>query len=101
MLEGSIKGTGKLGKTSIFPCCIFQCMKGVNRKQGDKNYDLFLLALESTSKRLYPNYANCDWSGNEGYDKDDPRTYFSTMGNKCSPFKINMNSVYSGGVLYD
>ena len=55
-------------------------MKGVNRKQGDPNYDLFRLALKATSLRLYPNYANCDWSGNEGYDKNDPRTYFSTMG---------------------
>lgn len=80
LLEGSIDGVGKLHKTSIFPCGIFQCMKGVNRKQGDPNYDLFQLALESTAKRLYPNYANCDWSGNIGYDKDDPRTYFSTMG---------------------
>ena len=55
-------------------------MKGVNRKPGDPNYDLYRLALESTSKRLYPNYANVDWSGNAGYDPDDPRTYFSTMG---------------------
>lgn len=80
LLKGSINGVGKLHKTSIFPCCIFQCMKGVNRQSGDPNYDLFQLALESTAKRLYPNYANCDWSGNEGYDKNDPRTYFSTMG---------------------
>lgn len=55
-------------------------MKGVNRKQGDPNYDLFKLALKSTAQRLYPNYANVDWSGNEGYDINDPRTYFSTMG---------------------
>lgn len=80
LLEGCIKGVGKFHKTSIFPCGIFQCMKGVNRKPGDPNYDLYRLALESTSKRLYPNYANVDWSGNEGYDPDDPRTYFSTMG---------------------
>lgn len=80
LLEGCIKGVGKFHKTSIFPCGIFQCMKGVNRKPGDPNYDLYRLALESTSKRLYPNYANVDWSGNAGYDPDDPRTYFSTMG---------------------
>ena len=80
LLEGSIKGVGKFHKTSIFPCGIFQCMKGVNRKKGDPNYDLFQLALRSTAQRLYPNYANCDWSGNEGYDINDPRTYFSTMG---------------------
>ena len=80
LLDVSIKGIGKLHKTSIFPCGIFQCMKGINRKEGDPNYDLFRLALESTSKRLYPNYANVDWSGNRGYDVNNPETYFSTMG---------------------
>ena len=80
LLNASIEGTGKLHKTSIFPCGIFQCMKGVNRAPGDPNYDLFQLALKSTAQRLYPNYANVDWSGNAGYDVNDPRTYFSTMG---------------------
>ena len=80
LLDVSIEGLGKLHKTSIFPCGIFQCMKGVNREPGDPNYDLYQLALESTAKRLYPNYANVDWSGNAGYDIDDPKTYFSTMG---------------------
>ena len=80
LLEGSIKGVGKLHKTPIFPCGIFQLMKGVNREPGDPNYDLYKLALKSTAQRLYPNYANVDWSGNAGYDKGDPCTYFSTMG---------------------
>lgn len=80
ILDVSIEGLGKLHKTSIFPCGIFQCMTGVNRHEGDPNYDLFKLALKSTSQRLYPNYANVDWSGNAGYDPNDPRTYFSTMG---------------------
>ena len=80
LLEGSIKGVGKLHKTAIFPCGIFQCMRGVNRKPGDPNYDLFQLALKSTAQRLYPNYVNVDWSVNVGYDRNDPRTYVSTMG---------------------
>lgn len=80
LLEVSIEGVGKLHKTSIFPCGIFQCMKGVNRKEGEPNYDLFRLALKSTAKRLYPNYVNVDWSNNAGYDINDPRTYTSTMG---------------------
>lgn len=80
LLEGSLAGVGRIHKTSIFPCGIFQCMKGVNRKPGEPNYDLYRLALKSTAARLYPNYANCDWSGNAGYDPDDPTTYFSTMG---------------------
>lgn len=80
LLEGSLKGVGKVHKTPVFPCSIFQCMNGVNRKPEDPNYDLFKLALKSTAKRLYPNYANVDWTGNAGYDKNDPKTYFSTMG---------------------
>lgn len=80
LLETSIKGIGKLHKTSIFPCGIFQVMKGVNKEPDTPNYDLYRLALESTAQRLYPNYANVDWSGNVGYDIDDPKTYFSTMG---------------------
>lgn len=91
LLDVSIKGIGKLHRTSIFPCGIFQCMKGVNRKEGDPNYDLFQLALRSTSQRLYPNYANVDWSGNAGYDINDPKTYFSTMGKrKLSPSALNL-----------
>ena len=46
-------------------------MKGVNRKPGDPNYDLFKLALHSTAKRLYPNYANCNWSVNTNGDEYD------------------------------
>lgn len=92
LLEGSIKGVGKVHKTPVFPCGIFQCMKGVNRKEGEPNYDLFKLALKSTAQRLYPNYANVDWSGNEGYDKNDPKTYFSTMGCRtANGFDINAN----------
>lgn len=92
LLLGSIKGVGdKLSpnsdpefdrtySTPIFPCGIFQYMKGVNDKPGTPNYDLYTLALKSTSRRLYPNYVNVDWSVNKGYDRNDPRTYVSTMG---------------------
>jgi len=80
LLEVSIEGIGKLHKTSIFPCGIFQMKKGINRKPGEPNYDLYKLALQSTAKRLYPNYVNCDWSVNAGYDENDPRTYTATMG---------------------
>lgn len=80
LLGVSIKGIGKLHRTPIFPCGIFQYMKGVNDKPGTPNYDLFRLALKSTSKRLYPNYCNVDWSGNKGHDRNDPRTYTATMG---------------------
>lgn len=90
ILEVSIEGVGALHKTSIFPCGIFQCMKGVNHAPEDPNYDLFRLALRSTAQRLYPNYVNVDWSVNAGYDKDDPKTYTSTMGCRTyNGFDIN------------
>ena len=90
LLDGSIKGVGKFHKTPVFPCGIFQVMSGVNKEPKTPNYDLFRMALESTAKRLYPNYVNCDWSGNAGYDKNDPTTYMSTMGCRtANGFDIN------------
>ena len=80
LLETSIAGLGKYGRTSIFPCGIFQYSKEINGLPGTPNYDLYKLALKSTAQRLYPNYVNIEWSGNAGYDKNDPRTYMSTMG---------------------
>ena len=80
LLDVSIEGLGRLHKTSVFPCGIFQSMRGVNQRPGDPNYDLFQKALRSTAQRLYPNYANVDWSGNASYDVNRPETYFSTMG---------------------
>ena len=90
LLDVSINGIGALHKTSIFPCGIFQYMKGVNDKPGTPNYDLKKLAIKSTAKRLYPNYANVDWSVNKGYDRNDPTTYVSTMGCRTyNGFDIN------------
>ena len=71
LLEVSMEGLGKNGVTSIFPCGIFQIKKGVNFKPGDPNYDLKRLALKSTTMRIYPNYANCDWSNQVSWFKAD------------------------------
>jgi ribonucleoside-triphosphate reductase len=90
ILDVSIKGLGKLHKTSIFPCGIFQVMKGVNKEPETPNYDLYRLALRSTAQRLYPNYANVDWSVNKGYNPDRPSEYTSTMGCRTyNGFDIN------------
>ena len=67
LLEVSIEGLGSTGVTSIFPCGIFQYMKGVNDKPGTPNYDLYQMALKSTSQRLYPNYCNTTWSNNTDF----------------------------------
>lgn len=79
MLEASIDGIGKFHLTSIFPISIFQYKVGCNANKEDTNYDLKQLALESMSKRIYPNWCNCDWS-QAHEDEDNPDTYFSTMG---------------------
>ena len=71
LLEVSMEGLRSNGVTSIFPCGIFQYKKGVNDKPGTPNYDLKRLALESTTKRIYPNYANCDWSNQVNWFKAD------------------------------
>ena len=79
ILNASINGIGKFNRTSIFPISIFQVKVGVNKNPGDPNYDLKQLALQSMSKRIYPNWCNCDWS--EAHEDDnDIDTYFSTMG---------------------
>ena len=53
--------------------------KGVNAAPGDPNYDLKQLAIKSMSKRIYPNWVNCDFS--EAHeDLNNPDTYFGTMG---------------------
>lgn len=90
LLLGCLNGIGFHHDTAIFPCQIFQYMKGVNAEPGTPNYDLKQLAIRSTANRMYPNYANVDWSGNVGYDVNDPKTYFSTMGCRtANGFDIN------------
>ena len=82
LIEVSIEGLGRHRKTSIFPCGIFQYKKGVNDKPGTPNYDLKRLALKSTSMRLYPNYANCDWSNQVAWfkkDRADKQAYIDTL----------------------
>lgn len=79
IMEASIDGIGKYHLTSIFPISIFQYKSGTNANEGDANYDLKQLALESMSKRIYPNWCNCDWS-QAHEDEDNIDTYMSTMG---------------------
>ena len=79
MLQASLNGIGKHHLTPIFPISIFQYKQGCNANPEDPNYDLKQMAIESLSKRIYPNFVNCDWSqANE--DLDDIDTYFGTMG---------------------
>lgn len=79
IMEASIDGIGQHHLTSIFPISIFQYKQGTNANAGDPNYDMKQLALESMSKRIYPNWCNCDWT-QAHEDENNPDTYFATMG---------------------
>ena len=82
LLEVSMEGLGSKGVTSIFPCGIFQYKKGINDKPGTPNYDLKRLALKSTSMRIYPNYANCDWSNQINWfnlDRKQKKEYIESL----------------------
>lgn len=78
IMEASLDGIGKHHLTSIFPISIFQYKAGTNANESDNNYDLKQLALESMSKRIYPNWCNCDWS-QAHEDENDIDTFFSTI----------------------
>lgn len=79
MLEASISGIGKYNLTSIFPISVFKYKKGINDKPGTPNYDLRLLAEKSMSRRIYPNFVNCDFSQNKETEGDHD-TEIATMG---------------------
>ena len=79
MLDASMSGIGKHHLTPIFPISIFQYKAGCNANPGDPNYDLKQLAIESLSKRIYPNFVNCDYS-QAHEDLNNKDTYFATMG---------------------
>lgn len=54
ILQIRIKGLGKERRTAIFPKLIFTLKKGLNFSQEDPNYDIKQLALECSTKRMYP-----------------------------------------------
>lgn len=102
MLEASLSGVGKHHLTPIFPISIFQYKQGCNANPEDPNYDLKQLAIESLSKRIYPNFVNCDFS--EAHeDPDNPDTYLATMGCRTSlgfdRFSKSYNRVGRGNLV--
>lgn len=54
ILQIRIKGLGKEHRTAIFPKLIFTIKGGLNLNPGDPNYDIKQLALECSTKRMYP-----------------------------------------------
>lgn len=54
ILQIRIKGLGRDGVTPVFPKLVMFMEEGINLKPEDPNYDIKQLALECTSKRMYP-----------------------------------------------
>lgn len=54
ILEIRIKGLGTEHRTAIFPKLIFTLKRGLNLRPTDPNYDIKQLAVECSTKRMYP-----------------------------------------------
>ncbi len=80
LLHASWDGLGK-GETAIFPVQIFKLKDGINTKPGDKNYDLFKLAINVSAKRLFPNFSFLDAPFNLAFYKEgDSNSEVAYMG---------------------
>ena len=60
ILKIRIAGLGKEHRTAIFPKLLFTLKKGVNLHPGDPNYDVKKLAIECSTKRMYPDVLSYD-----------------------------------------
>ena len=58
ILKNRIAGLGKNRKTAIFTKLVFAIKDGLNHQADDPNYDIKQLALECSSKRMYPDILN-------------------------------------------
>ncbi|MCI1832773.1 MAG: anaerobic ribonucleoside-triphosphate reductase [Bifidobacterium sp.] len=54
ILLNRIRGLGKERHTAIFPKLVFTIKHGINADPADPNYDMKQLALECSTKRMYP-----------------------------------------------
>lgn len=79
LLLATQRGLGH-GETPIFPIQIFKVKSGVNFHPGDPNYDLYRLALETTARRLFPNFAFLDSPFNKAYDRGTKESEVCYMG---------------------
>lgn len=55
-LKVHLEGIGENKATPVFPKVVFFLEDGVNLKEGDPNYDLKKLAIQCSTKRIYPDY---------------------------------------------
>ncbi len=79
LLLATKSGLGN-GETPIFPIQIFKMKQGTNFEPGEPNYDLYQLALETTAKRLFPNFSFIDSSFNSQFYDGTPESEVAYMG---------------------
>lgn len=60
ILRIRIDGLGSEKRTAIFPKLIFTLKRGLNLDPEDPNYDIKQLAIECSTKRMYPDILNYD-----------------------------------------
>lgn len=60
ILQIRLRGLGSEGRTAIFPKLIFTLRRGVNLEPDDPNYDLKQLAVECSTRRMYPDVLSYD-----------------------------------------
>ena len=65
------KGLGK-GEQPLFPNICFKVKSGVNYEETSPNFDLLLLALRVSSKRLFPTFNFQDATINKSFPEDVP-----------------------------
>lgn len=70
LLKAYEEGLGN-GENPIFPNILFKVKKGVNRFEGDPNYDLFRQAMKVTARRMNPTYIFMDAECNAPYESVD------------------------------
>lgn len=58
------------------PNIVFKVKEGVNAKEGDPNFDLYVMALRCTARKMIPTYLLCDCEE----DRDIPAENLSVMG---------------------
>ena len=80
LMRAQYHGLGD-GSTPIFPILIFKLKKGITSEKGNPNYDLYLQALKTSAKRLFPTYVNVDAPFNlEHFDPKHPENAIAVMG---------------------
>ena len=66
-----IEEFASLPPTVFKPNIVFKVKDGVSHREGDPNYDLFILALDCTSRKMIPTYLLCDCEADRAFDPHD------------------------------